>query len=141
MLHTHPLLAAAALLQAFYVGAGRSHSEQLLYIHSGSAVTSETSFLSADDPTGNFTVILPRTQDVEYSVSHHPGSSSSSSKGKGGVTGWFLVVYRDPSKPNSELRVAPVGNPTEYKVLITTVGCGNEVSIAALNVVCCLFLC
>lgn len=100
-------------LQAFYVGIGRSHSEQLLYIHSGSAVTNETSYLAADNPTGKFTVILPRTQDVEYSVSHHPGSSSS---GAGGAGGWFLITYRDPSMPNSELRVAPVDAPTRHKV-------------------------
>eukprot|EP00878_Enallax_costatus_P023740 GHUV01025278.1.p1 GENE.GHUV01025278.1~~GHUV01025278.1.p1 ORF type:complete len:552 (+),score=140.91 GHUV01025278.1:456-2111(+) len=104
--------------EAFYVGIGRSHSEQLLYIHSGSAVTSETSYLSADNPTGNFTVILPRTQDVEYSVSHHPGSNSSSGGGSSGSGGWFLMVYRDPSKPNSELRVAPVDDPSQQKVLL-----------------------
>lgn len=54
------------LLQAFYVGIGRSHSEKLIYIHSGSAVTSETLYLDADEPTGTFKVVLPRTQDVEY---------------------------------------------------------------------------
>jgi oligopeptidase B len=54
------------LLQSFYVGIGRSHSEQLLYIHSGSAVTSEMLFMPADTPEGQFKVVLPRTQDVEY---------------------------------------------------------------------------
>jgi hypothetical protein len=30
--------------------------------HTGSAVTSETRYLSADDPTGEFKVVLPRVQ-------------------------------------------------------------------------------
>jgi protease II len=33
---------------------------------SGSAVTNETRYMSADDPLGQPTVILPRVQDVEY---------------------------------------------------------------------------
>jgi protease II len=37
---------------AFYVGLSRSRSEQLLFISSGSAVTSEERWLKADDPTG-----------------------------------------------------------------------------------------
>lgn len=32
----------------------------------GSAVTNETRYMSADDPLGQPTVILPRVQDVEY---------------------------------------------------------------------------
>ena len=36
---------------------------------SGSAVTNETRYLSADDPLGQPEVILPRTQDVEYGAS------------------------------------------------------------------------
>jgi protease II len=42
----------------------------MLYIHSGSAVTSETLFMPADTPEGTFKVILPRTQDVEYRWAH-----------------------------------------------------------------------
>lgn len=32
----------------------------------GSAVTNETRYLSADDPLGQPVVVLPRVQDVEY---------------------------------------------------------------------------
>lgn len=102
--------------EAFYVGIGRSHSEQLMYIHCGSAVTSEQHYLSADDPTGAFKVILPRVQDVEYSVSHHPGSKKTG--GKGGPGGWLLITHRDPALPNSELRVAPLADPASHTVLL-----------------------
>ncbi|KAF8063007.1 dapb1 [Scenedesmus sp. PABB004] len=95
--------------EAFYVGIGRSHSDRLIYIHVGSAVTSETHYLAADQPLGAFRAVLSRVQDVEYDVSHHPG---------GGAGGWFLITYRDPTKPNSELRVAPVSDPSQQTVLL-----------------------
>ncbi|KAI8471644.1 MAG: prolyl oligopeptidase [Monoraphidium minutum] len=97
--------------EAYYVGIGRSSSDALLYIHAGSAVTSEMRYLSADDPTGEFKVLLPRVQDVEYSASHHPGP-----KGEG--QGWFLITLRDKDHPNSEVRVAPVSDSTRQTVVI-----------------------
>lgn len=36
----------------------------------GSAVTSETRFISADSPNDEFKVVLPRENDVEYEVYH-----------------------------------------------------------------------
>jgi oligopeptidase B len=60
------ILLLLLLLQSFYVGIGRTHSEHMLYIHAGSAVTSEMLFMPADTPEGTFKVVLPRTQDVEY---------------------------------------------------------------------------
>ena len=41
---------------AFYVGVYRSRSDKFLFISSGSAVTSETLFLDADKPEGEFKV-------------------------------------------------------------------------------------
>lgn len=106
--------------ESFYVGLGRSHSDRLVYIHLGSAVTNETRFLSADDPLGQPVVVLPRTQDVEYDVSHHPGSEDSllKSSSSGAATGWFLITYRDKERPNSEVRVAPLTEPTKQTVLL-----------------------
>ncbi|GBF88888.1 oligopeptidase B [Raphidocelis subcapitata] len=98
--------------EAFYVGIGRDSSDEMLYIHSGSAVTSEVRFLPADDPTGEFRVVLPRQQDVEYSVSHHPGP-----KGQEGG-GWFLLTIRDAEHPNSEVRAAPVADPAAQTVVV-----------------------
>ncbi len=42
------------------------------------------------------------SQDVEYSVSHRGQH--------------FYITYRDASKPNSELRVAPMSDPTKHQV-------------------------
>lgn len=95
--------------QAFYVGIGRSRSDALLFISSGSAVTSETRYLMADAPHQAPAIILPRQQDVEYDVEHHPGSGKD-------CPGWLLLTVREPSKPNSELRAAPVSDPTQQTV-------------------------
>lgn len=52
----------------FYTSVGRSKSEDYIYIYLGSTVSSEMHLLKADDPTGKFTVFLPRERDHEYSV-------------------------------------------------------------------------
>jgi hypothetical protein len=91
----------------------------------GSAVTNETRYLSADTPEGDFQVILPRQQDVEYDVSHHPGTNTSSSgSGKGSkkaaaggkAGGWLVITLRDKGRPNSEVLVAPLANPQQQEV-------------------------
>jgi oligopeptidase B len=56
--------------ERFWVGVGRSRSNRYLMIEAGSSVTSETHLLNADDPTGEFTVVWPRRDNVEYDVEH-----------------------------------------------------------------------
>ncbi|MEP6667066.1 MAG: oligopeptidase B, partial [Nocardioidaceae bacterium] len=54
----------------FYTGVGRTTSDRLLVISSGSKITSEVRILEADDPTGEFRVVVPRETGVEYQVDH-----------------------------------------------------------------------
>jgi oligopeptidase B len=49
---------------------GRTRSDRYLVLASGSKVTSEYRILEADDPTGDFRVVSPRRQGVEYGVEH-----------------------------------------------------------------------
>ncbi|KAL3150392.1 hypothetical protein ABBQ32_000231 [Trebouxia sp. C0010 RCD-2024] len=88
----------------FYVHLGKSRDEKILTIHVGSAVTSETRFLSAYNPMGEWKVVLPRENGVEYDIKHRGDH--------------FFVEIRDTDRPNSEILVAPVSNPTQTKVLI-----------------------
>ena len=67
----------------------------------GSAVTSYESYLPADQPHGEFKTILPRQQDVEYSAAHRGDH--------------FIITIRDASRPNSEVVVAPMADPTKIK--------------------------
>ncbi|PNG99893.1 hypothetical protein TSOC_014320 [Tetrabaena socialis] len=48
--------------EAFYVDIGKSRSERILYISAGSALTSETRFVWADQPEADFQLVLPRVQ-------------------------------------------------------------------------------
>ncbi len=51
----------------------KSKSDKYIIIGSYSTVSSESQYLDADNPTGEFTMIQPRERDLEYSVSHFGG--------------------------------------------------------------------
>lgn len=56
--------------ERYFVGIGRSQSEKYLVIGASSKVTSEVRILDAADPTGEFQIVVPRQDGVEYSVEH-----------------------------------------------------------------------
>ena len=56
--------------ERFWTGIGRTRSDRFLFLASGSRTTSEYAVLDADDPTGEFRVVAPRREGVEYSVEH-----------------------------------------------------------------------
>ncbi|SDS00823.1 oligopeptidase B Serine peptidase. MEROPS family S09A [Paraoerskovia marina] len=54
----------------YWVGVGLSRSRRYLQIELGSKITSESWILESDDPTGDFRVVWPRREGVEYTVEH-----------------------------------------------------------------------
>ena len=78
--------------ERFWVSVGRTRSDRFLVIGSGSKVTSEYRILDATDPTGEFRVVAPRRQGVEYGVEH----------GVIGGTDVLLVLHNDGAE-NFEL--------------------------------------
>lgn len=56
--------------ERYFIGVGRTHSEKYLVIGMSSKITSEYRVLEADDPEGEFRVVLPRRDGVEYSLEH-----------------------------------------------------------------------
>ncbi|GAB2459089.1 oligopeptidase B [Conyzicola lurida] len=56
--------------ERYWVGVGLMRSRRYLEIELGSKITSEALILSADDPTGEFSVVWPRREGVEYSIEH-----------------------------------------------------------------------
>jgi oligopeptidase B len=56
--------------ERYWVGVGLSRSKKYLQIELGSKVTSESWLLESDDPTGEFRIVWPRREGVEYSVEH-----------------------------------------------------------------------
>ncbi|AMB59143.1 S9 family peptidase [Microterricola viridarii] len=56
--------------ERYWVGVGETRSRKYLVIELGSNITSETRLLDAGDPTGEFAVVWPRVDGVEYDVEH-----------------------------------------------------------------------
>ncbi|NUR10211.1 MAG: S9 family peptidase [Nocardioidaceae bacterium] len=56
--------------ERFGTGVGRTRSDRYLVRASGSKTTTEYAILDADDPLGEFRVVAPRRQGVEYSIEH-----------------------------------------------------------------------
>jgi oligopeptidase B len=54
----------------FNIGLGRTRDEQVIIVTSSSSTTTETSYLLADEPTGDLTLLCPRIPGVEHSVEH-----------------------------------------------------------------------
>lgn len=57
--------------ERFFLEVERTRSDAYILLSLGSAVTTEVRFLDANTPTGEFRVIAPRKQNVEYRVDHH----------------------------------------------------------------------
>ncbi|RZU66003.1 oligopeptidase B [Microterricola gilva] len=56
--------------ERYWVGVGETRSRKYLVIELGSNITSETRLLDANDPTGEFELVWPRVEGVEYDVEH-----------------------------------------------------------------------
>ncbi|MBU3061162.1 S9 family peptidase [Nocardia sp. NEAU-G5] len=56
--------------ERYWVSIGATRSEKYLMIWVGSKITSEGWVLESDDPEGEFRVLLPRREGVEYSAEH-----------------------------------------------------------------------
>jgi oligopeptidase B len=87
----------------FYLGVGRTKDEQFVLMSLDSKVTSEVRALAADEPLGEFVVIEPRHQGIEYSVDHDRG-------GPGQERGRFLIVTNDGAE-DFRLMEAPEDAP------------------------------
>lgn len=82
--------------ERFYTGIRLTRSEDWIVMDVDSKITSEAWILSSDDPTGEFRVVEPRQQGVEYGVDH--------------AGDWFWIIHNDAVE-NFELVRAPVATP------------------------------
>ncbi|WP_225727755.1 MULTISPECIES: S9 family peptidase [unclassified Nocardia] len=96
----------------FWVGIDGTRSEQYLFIVSSSKITTEYRVLAADDPEGEFRVVLPRREGVEYSVEHAVIGGEDR----------FLIMHNDVvdgvKAENFVLAEAPVADPSDMTILI-----------------------
>ncbi len=56
--------------ERFFLAIGTTRSGDWTVIHAGSRTSSEVQLLRSDEPTGQPTTVLPRRDDIEYSVDH-----------------------------------------------------------------------
>ncbi|MEZ4828509.1 MAG: S9 family peptidase, partial [Bacteroidia bacterium] len=57
--------------EAYAAHVGKSKSRAVIFIHSSSTLSDEVRFIPADQPDSEFSVILPREKEHEYSVDHY----------------------------------------------------------------------
>jgi oligopeptidase B len=79
--------------ERFWVGVRLTRSERFLVISAASKLTSEVWLLDAGHPGGEFTVVAPRRQGVEYEVEHQ-GSADGANR--------LLILHNDHAE-NFEL--------------------------------------
>lgn len=89
--------------ERFWVGIGLTRSEKYLVLGAGSKITSEIRILDAGDPTGEFTIVRPRTTGVEYGVEH---------------AGGFFYILHNENAENFELATAPLDDPATWTPFI-----------------------
>ncbi|MCL2584050.1 MAG: S9 family peptidase [Streptosporangiales bacterium] len=96
--------------ERYWVGVGLTRSERYIVIHSASKLTSEVRLLDASDPTGEFAVVAPRRQGVEYDVEqagdrllilHNDGAenfelATAPLPGHGDTAAWTPLIGHDP---------------------------------------------
>ncbi len=59
--------------ERFNLGAGRTRDGKFIVMESASHITTESWFLPAGQPAGDFTIVAPREDDHEYSIDHRNG--------------------------------------------------------------------
>jgi len=94
--------------ERYWVGVGLTRSRRYLEIEVGSKITSEARILDAGDPTGEFTVVWPRREGVEYSIEHAVIDGDDR----------LLVVHNDDAVDFEVADVAAADPEGERRVLV-----------------------
>jgi oligopeptidase B len=94
--HADDILVLEETDERFNLGAGRTRDGKYLILQSGSHTTTEEQFLPADQPAGEWRLIEPRQDNIEYYVDHRNGH--------------FYLRVNDTGR-NFRLVSAPVASP------------------------------
>src|SRR5271155_5118729 len=71
--HTEDALVYEETDERFNIGSGRTRDGEYIILESSSHTTSEEQFLPAADPAGQWRLIAPRQDDIEYYAEHRGG--------------------------------------------------------------------
>ncbi|MBF6349635.1 MULTISPECIES: S9 family peptidase [Nocardia] len=98
--------------ERYWVSIGGTRSEKYLMIWVGSKITTEGWVLESDNPTGEFRVLLPRREGVEYAAEHAVVAGQDR----------FLILHNDvvdgAKAENFVLAEAPADDPARLRTLI-----------------------
>ncbi|MEV0337894.1 S9 family peptidase [Nocardia sp. NPDC050713] len=98
--------------ERYWVSIGSTRSEKYLMIWVGSKITTEGWVLESDNPEGDFRIIMPRREGVEYSAEHAVIGGEDR----------FLILHNDVvdgvKAENFVLAEAPVADPSNLTLLI-----------------------
>ncbi|NKX88981.1 S9 family peptidase [Nocardia coubleae] len=98
--------------ERYWVSVGATRSEKYLMIWLGSKITTEGWVLESDNPEGEFRVLLPRREGVEYSAEHAVIAGEDR----------FLILHNDVvdgvKAENFVLAQAPATDPSAMTILI-----------------------
>jgi oligopeptidase B len=84
--------------ELFDLGAGRSLDKKVIFVGAYAKTSREHRWLAADNPTGEFKVIIPRQEGHEYEVDHYQGQ--------------FYITTNKGAK-NFKVVTAPMNDPSE----------------------------
>lgn len=84
--------------ELFDIGAGRSLDKKVIFLGSYAKTSREIRYLPADNPTGEFKIVLPRADGHEYDVDHYDGQ--------------FYIATNKNAK-NFRVVTAPINDPSE----------------------------
>jgi oligopeptidase B len=82
----------------FSIGVGKSRDAKMIFLGSQAATMREWRYLPADQPAGEWRMILPREKDHEYSVDHYNGE---------------FYITTNKNAENFRVVRAPISDPTE----------------------------
>jgi len=94
--------------ERFFAGVWLTRSQQYVVISTSSKLTSEEWLLDADNPGGEFSLVAPRRQGVEYSVEHQVGADG---------TDRLLILHNDRAE-NFEIATATLDDPATWTPLV-----------------------
>ena len=89
--------------ERFHVQVGHTRSERYVVIRSASVLTSEVWLLDAAAPDGEFAVVKPRHEGLDYSVDD---------------AGDRLLILHNDHAENFEIATAPVSSPQDWTPLV-----------------------
>lgn len=92
--------------ERFTVEVGKTRSRAYILIDIGSSLTSEFRYLDANQPEGDFKILLPRVQGVEYDAAHHDDSWFIRTNDGARTFRLVEAPVKDPSRANWKESIA-----------------------------------